>query len=453
MKLKLKPQLLLVALFLVSLLALAEAQTVQTIRGQVIDRDAKSPIIGATVVISGSDPLIGSSTDPNGYFTLKNVPIGRVDLKITAIGFEETTAPNILVISGKETQINFELVESVTNLEEVTVTAGGDIPEVNNDLAVVSARTFDMEQTTRFAGSRNDPARMATNFAGVSGANDARNDIIVRGNSPNGVLWRLEGIDIPSPNHFSSFGSTGGPVSMLNYNTLAKSDFMTAAFPSEYGNALAGVFDLRLKNGNNGKREFLGQVGFNGFEFGAEGPFSKNSNASYVANYRYSTLGVFKAIGINFGTGTAVPEYQDLNFKINLPTEKSGTFTVFGLGGKSNIELLGSEVNLDEESESDLYGDENIDIYNKTNTGVLGISHTYFFSPNTSYKLSVAATHQKEEVLIDSISVDRDIITRNNSINMRQNTYSAHLMFNHKFNAKNNLVAGVITNIYDINFA
>ncbi|MDW7690549.1 TonB-dependent receptor [Flammeovirgaceae bacterium SG7u.111] len=430
------------------------SQSVQTIRGQITDKDAKSPIIGATVTVVGSDPLIGAATDPNGYFTLKNVPIGRQELKISAIGYEEMIVPNILVLSGKEAQVNLQLVESITELSEVVVTANdGGIDDLNNDLAVVSARSFDMEQTARFAGARNDPARMATNFAGVSGANDARNDIIIRGNSPNGVLWRLEGIDIPSPNHFSSFGSTGGPVSMLNYNSLAKSDFMTAAFPSEYGNALAGVFDLRMKNGNNGKREFLGQIGFNGFEFGAEGPFSSKSKASYSVNYRYSTLGVFKALGINFGTGSAVPQYQDLNFKINLPTKNAGTFTVFGLGGDSNIELLGSEVDVASEKEDDLYGDENIDIYNKTKTGVFGVSHTYFFTPNTSYKLSVAATHQKESVEIDSVSVeDRSQIIHNTSINNRQNKYSAHLMFSHKFNAKDNLLVGSIVDIYDIKF-
>jgi hypothetical protein len=148
---------------------------------------------------------------------------------------------------------------------------------------------------------------MASNFAGVSGANDARNDIIIRGNSPSGLLWQLEGLNIPNPNHFGSLSSTGGPVSMLNNNVLDKSDFMTSAFPAQYGNALSGVFDLSLRNGNNEKYEFLGQVGFNGFELGAEGPFSKNSKSSFLINYRYSTLALFQQIGINFGTGSATP--------------------------------------------------------------------------------------------------------------------------------------------------
>lgn len=142
-------------------------------------------------------------------------------------------------------------------------------------MATVSARSFTVEETSRYAGSLNDPSRMAANYAGVSSTSDARNDIIIRGNSPLGVLWRLNGMEIPNPNHFGSLGTTGGPVSILNNNLLDKSDFLTGAFPAEYGNALAGVFDLQMRSGNNEKTEFLGQVGFNGFELGAEGPIGK----------------------------------------------------------------------------------------------------------------------------------------------------------------------------------
>ena len=194
----------------------------------------------------------------------------------------------------------------------------------SNEFTFLSARGFDADETRRYAGSRQDPARMASNFAGVSGQNDGRNDIIIRGNSPTGLLWRLEGADIPNPSHFGALGATGGPVSILNNNTLDKSDFLTGAFPAEYGNALAGVFDLQMRSGNTEKREFLGQVGFNGFELGAEGPLKKGSRASYMVNARYSVLSVVSKLGVNFGTGTAVPNYQDVTFKLHLPTAKAG---------------------------------------------------------------------------------------------------------------------------------
>jgi len=196
-------------------------------------------------------------------------------------------------------------------MDEVVVKAGGNPQDAINELAMVSSRGFDMEETNRYAGSRNDPARMAQNFAGVSGANDSRNDIIIRGNSPTGVLWRLEGIDIPNPNHFGAMGTTGGPVSILNNNLLCKSDFMTSAFPAQYGNATAGVFDLSMRKGNAHRREHLVQMGFNGFELGTEGPLGGENGASYLINYRYSTLALMQNIGLSPGTGDAIPYYQD----------------------------------------------------------------------------------------------------------------------------------------------
>lgn len=433
------------------------AQTTQSVRGLIVDADSKFPIIGASVVVVGSEPLNGAATDENGYYLIQNVPLGRHTLKVTAVGYEEIMSSNALVIAGKQLELNFEMKEDLTQLEEVVVTASSDKSELNNDLAIVSARTFNVEETSRYAGARNDISRMAQNFAGVSNVNDARNDIVIRGNTPAGLLWRLEGIDIPSPNHFASFGSTGGPVSMLNNNNLTKSDFMTAAFPSNYGNAMSGVFDLQMRNGNKLKGEYLGQIGFNGFEFGAEGPLKKGSQASYIVNYRYSTLGVFKKLNINFGTGSATPNYQDINFKVNLPTRNAGRFTIFGVGGGSDINFLGSETDFSKKS-TNLYGVENQDLFNKSDVFVTGVSHSYFFNEKTSYKVVVASSVLKTKVQIDSITWSADAVPQllgkdrwYNQL-LKQNAINTHLLVNHKFDARNNLTAGIILNSYKVNF-
>jgi hypothetical protein len=181
------------ALFVLFVLftALGIAQDLKNIRGQIVDKDSKYPIIGANVMVVNSDPPIGAKTDDNGYFTLENVPLGRASIRISFIGYKDAYANDILIIAGKENQLNIELEEKVNEIKEVTVTDKTEKGNAKNEFATVSARSFDVEQTSRFSGSRNDPARMASNFAGVSGANDARNDIIIRGNSPTGLLWRL----------------------------------------------------------------------------------------------------------------------------------------------------------------------------------------------------------------------------------------------------------------------
>ncbi len=443
-------------LFIIFLLCVtvSQAQDVKNIRGQVVDKDSKYPIIGSNVMIINSDPMIGAKTDENGYFTLVGVPLGRVSIRISYMGYKDAFANDILVIAGKEVQLNIELEEKVNEIKEITVTdnkvaKGGP----KNEFATVSARAFDVEETSRFSGSRNDPARMASNFAGVSGANDARNDIIIRGNSPTGLLWRLDGLDIPSPNHFASFGSSGGPVSMLNNNTLARSDFFTAAWPAEYGDALSGVFDLKMRNGNKDKYEFLAQLGFNGIEVGAEGPFAKNkSNATFLINYRYSTLGLFKLMGATtFLAGGAVPEYQDLSFKIDVPTKKAGTFRLFGLGGLSSISLLGSQA---QTGGSNLYGNENQNIFNKVQTGILGFSHNYFITPKSFFRTTIGVSHQTQRADIDTIGIiNRSDVVEYEKVYLRQNKYTVHLLYSNKLDAKNTIMAGIISNIYDVKFS
>src|SRR5690606_11423191 len=380
----------------------AFGQSTQTIRGKAVDEISKTPLIGVNLMVIGTcDQLLGSSTDVDGNYRIENVPVGRQTLKITYIGYDEQLLPNIVVTAGKEVILNLTLTESISQLNEVVVVANtkDDKTATNNEFAIVSARSFNLDDTKRYAGALGDPSRMAANFAGVIGGDDSRNDIVVRGNSPTGMLWQLEGLNIPNPNHFGSLNSTGGPVSMLNNNNLDKSDFMTSAFPAQYGNAVAGVFDIRLRDGNNQKSEFLAQMGFNGFELGAEGPLSKNHKGSYLVNYRYSTLGIFDALGIEFGTGSNVPLYQDLNFKVSFPTKNNGKLSIFGLGGISEIDLLGSEADLG--SNTDLYGNENEDGFPRYKTGIAGISFEKNISSKTFMKLTAGVSATEESFTSD----------------------------------------------------
>ena len=435
--------LFLVFVLLTSLPAFAQTAT-QTLRGKITDEVSKTPVIGATVLVIMPDAQtpLGTSSDVNGDFKLTQVPLGRQTLRISYIGYEEIVLPNVVVTAGKEVILNVSLTEKVSNLNEVTVTydRSKDNTVTNNELSTVSTRSFNIDDTKRYAGSLGDPSRMAANFAGVVSGNDSRNDIVVRGNSPSGMLWQLEGLNIPNPNHFGSLSSTGGPVSILNNNVLGKSDFMTSAFPAQYGNGVAGVFDLKMRNGNNEKSEFLGQVGFNGFELGAEGPFSKTSKASYLINYRYSTLGAFKALGINFGTGNAVPNYQDLNAKIFIPTGTKGRFSVFAVGGRSDITLNGNDTDT---TKTDLYGDENSNSRLTYATNIAGASYEYNLSPRTFAKLTLGLSTTNQQFEGDSISPVTRQAFLNGQASFKTRKYSAVLAVNHKFDARNSLNSGV----------
>ncbi len=414
----------------------------QTIKGVVSDKHSQYTLPGASVVRIGSDTVIGTSTDAFGEFRLEGVPLGRQSIQVSFIGYEAVIIPNLMVLTGKEVNVEVQLIEKVSELEEVVISTEADKRESLNKMATVSTRTISIEEAGKYAGSTGDPARMAQNYAGVSGANDARNDIIIRGNSPTGVLWRMEGIDITSPNHFSSLGTTGGPVSMLNLNNLSNSDFMTSAWSAEYGNALSGVFDLQLRDGNRDKHEHIFQVGFNGFELGSEGPFVKGKRASYILNYRYSTLAVMSALGMDLGVGTAVPQYQDLTFKVNIPTEKAGRFSLFGIGGISYIEF-----DTDTAEEDNLYFAPNTQAKIDSKTGIAGISHKYFFNENTYSKLVLSVSGTKDGTQIDTLN--NGVATRFFGQTNQQLKYSANYKLNKKFNARNTFTIGAIYDQYN----
>lgn len=313
------------------------AQNGQTIKGNVQDNEIKFPLEGAVVVLFKDSTMISNAkVDSNGFFRMEHVAIGKYKIFASYLGYKDVTLFNIEVNSGKETQLQIFMEPSHKSLQEVKITSSK--LDVNNEMALVSARTFDPGEASRYTASRDDIARMATNFAGVRGSDDSRNDIVIRGNTPNGIVWRIEDLDVQNPNHFASFGSTGGPVNIINNKLLARSDFMTAAFPADYGNGISGVFDLRLRNGNKDKHEFTTQIGILGLEATAEGPINKKTKSSYTFSYRYSTLALMNALGLNFGV-SGTPAYQDVNLKLHFPINTKSEINVFALAGKSDYAL------------------------------------------------------------------------------------------------------------------
>lgn len=403
----------------------AQDQLTQNLRGTLVDFDTQIPIVGAKIILPETNPLKGAITDDNGDFKIEDVEVGRVALRITAVGYQEISMPSVLIESGKEKILNLQMTPDVTILTKVEVNSQKDKSEALNKMATTSAKTFSVEETNRYAGSFNDPARMASGFAGVTGNAEGDNDIVVRGNSPRGILWRLDGIDIPNPNHFSDNGATGGPINALNGAVLANSDFFSGAFAPEYGNALSGVFDVKMRQGNNEKREYTFQVGALGVESTLEGPFKKGYRGSYMVNYRYSTLSLMDKAGIlDFG---GVPVYQDAAFKFNFPTKKAGTFSLIGLGGASKI------IQTDEnDSTGQVYG-----IYDfKANLGMVGLKHTYIVNPKVYLKSYVSASTQYNGGEGQFLNSDSILFTSERE-GFTDNNIKAQTIANYKFNQKN----------------
>lgn len=419
-------------LLLLMLLPLSLFGQTSSIKGVVLDQQSEMPIIGATVVLvqAGTDgPAIGAMTDTEGNFALRNVPTGRQVIRITYLGYEPMTVPNVLVNAGKEVQLNLKMQESYTKINEVTITAKVDKDKPVNELATVSARQFDVESVQRYSGGRSDVSRLVANFAGVATSNDARNDIVIRGNSPTGVLWRMEGIPIPNPNHFSTLGTTGGPVSALNPNLIATSDFLTGAFPAEYGNALAGVFDINLRRGNKDRSEFMFQLGaFTGFEGMAEGPLGKNKKGSYVVAYRHSFVEVASAAGMNVGTA-AIPRYKDLTFNVDFGNSKTGKWSVFGIAATSAIDFIGAELDT-----TDLFANPNKNSYNVSGFGVFGIKNNLLLNDHAYIRTVLSASYASNTFTSEDLELREadGRLLQTNDVSDRMITYRLSSYYNNK---------------------
>ncbi len=419
---------------------LSAQQLGQAIRGTVIDEDTHVPLIGASVIVLNSSPLKGATTDVEGRFSIPGIPVGRHSLQVQYMGYEPRVVSEINLGSAREVVLGITLMESAQKLEEVVVKANNQGSEPNNEMAVVSTRSFSLEQSDRFAASINDPSRMALSFAGVNLTNDISNEIVIRGNSPRGLLWRMEGIEIPAPNHFSIDGVNAGNISILSNNLLDQSDFSTGAFPAEYGNALSGVYDIGLRKGNDQKRQYTVQIGFLGVEASAEGPFVKGKRSSYLINYRYSTLALFKAAGANL-QGDLYTSFQDVNMKLNFPTKKAGVFSVFAIGGLSNA-YFEPQADSSKWAANGVWDQDRVRQDNKMSFLVSGVTNRYIINERNYVRSTLAFTHNGS-TLIHSYLTDSMTLEEFWNLNINNNAFRAAVQFNTKLNSKHHLRYGL----------
>ena len=416
----------------------AQERPSQTLRGSIIDKSIKTVLAGATIELIGDINKNTIATN-DGSFKFDFIPVGRYTIRVSFVGYKTITIPNIPLESGKETFLSLELEEDVTNNKEVIVQSGQNKTRPINDAALVSGRMFSVEETRRFAAGLNDPSRIAASFPGVSSSGD-NNALSIRGNSPNGLLWRMEGVEISNPNHFARVGTSGGGISILSAQLLANSDFLTGAFPAEFGNALSGVFDIRLRKGNNSKREFSFSASTIGIDLTTEGYFKKGSKSSYLVNYRYGFLTLMEQLG--FKISDASTRYQDLSYHINLPTKNAGTFSFFGFGGLSRQHrvALNDSINFIQNPST------RSGALDLSNTGAIGLVHTIRIgnktSLNTTYS-SNGTNYREEDNFYNKISGPL-IVTRNNRF--RETNAILSIVATHKLSKKNVLKIGFNTN-------
>ncbi|RUT78990.1 TonB-dependent receptor [Ancylomarina longa] len=406
----------------------------QTIKGKIIDESSLKPLSFATIVIIGTEPVIGTTSDIDGNFIIRNVPIGRYDLKISFLGYEPIIKPEVVVTSVKEVVVNAGLTESSASLDEIVIKPRVVKEKPINRMATVSSRMLSVEEANRYAGGFDDPARLASSFPGVA-SSVGNNAIIIRGNAPKFLQWKIEGVEIPNPNHFADLAAFGGGgLTALSSNLLANSDFYTGAFPAEYNNALSGVFDMQMRDGNNSDYEHSVETGLIGLGFASEGPLGKKNKASYRVNYRYSTLGLISSLLPEDAQGT---NYQDLSFKFKIPTKKAGLFSIWGIGLIDKSGTTPEKDVLLQNYYQDIE-DQNVKQY----MGAVGLNHRIILKNSAYINSTLAFSKNGIDLKTDRLNSSTQLQAENEIKNTNYNiTFKSFL--NKKFSAKHTNKTGV----------
>ncbi len=323
----------------------------QSIIGRIKESLSQQPISQANVSLySGSELIKGAVSDSLGSFLIKDVEPGRYKLVTSFTGYLSFES-ELLVVSGKKQSLEIFLQESQRMLEEVVISP--------QSVSLTNTTSISIEKTLRVPANFFDPVRMLTSYPGVVATNDQANSIVVKGYSPNGILWRLQGLDIINPNHLANAGtfsdkpiSSGGGVNVLSAQLLDRTDFYSGTMPVQYGNALSGAMDMTLRPGSSDKMQYTAQASLIGLDMAAEGPLPKLKKSSFLVNYRYSTVGLLSKMGVDFG-GESI-SFQDFSFHLTLPGAKGGNLSAFGFGGISSNDFKAKSEN-EWEEEKDRY--------------------------------------------------------------------------------------------------
>jgi hypothetical protein len=409
------------------LLLLAIPVEAQFINGYIIDADTKQPLKGVIVSISGLN--INTESDSIGFWSMQT-PVGTYSVRFQLLGYESVIVSDVSVSAGKQRSLPVNMKESLTVLDEVVIT-----PDARS-YGQISRLQINPAELSHVPGHANDPVRMLTAMPGINNTGDERNDLVVRGNSAIGVLWRIEGVEVFNPNHYALSGASGGAVSLLNKDILGVSSFYTGAFPAEFGNVFSGVFDVNFREGNANKYELSTEINNMDLNVVAEGPIPvKNRKSSFVAGFRQSTIPAFDIINKKYRELLgATPVFTDFSFKL-VSRNKSGAKTVFwGMAGKSVLDLpanTGSNATPQ-------------NILAQTITASSGLSHQFFIGKKVNVKAMLGTSYLKTDNGMSSGLYKYQIVDNSKSL-------SLGITSDIKLNRKNVLKEGINIRFMDLN--
>lgn len=416
-------------------------QNIGSLTGTVIDSESGLPLEGATVTVDKSNFF--AVTDQNGFFEIVDLPTTTYNITARFIGFKIQTKFNIIVKSAGNRSLDFVLSPMPDKLDEVIL---NESPFKTSIETPLSTQTFSAVEIETYPGGNNDITRVIQSLPGISpSVGGFRNDIIIRGGGPNETVYYIDGIEIPNINHFSTQGSSGGPVGLVNISFIKDVTLSTSSFGAEYDNALSGVLAFNQKDAN--KEKLVGNFRLGSSEAGLtiEGPI--NNKSSFILSLRRSYLQfIFKAFGFSF-----LPDYWDYQFKLNHEIDSNNSVKLIGIGSIDKLTV----------NEPDKFNFENQSVIEQIpltnqNTETFGLTWRRIYkSMNGFFDLSISNNNLNNNFIRYKDNLTKSDPTYSNI--SRENETKLRFISNHNFNDLKfsfgfNLTSAKYTNNTKFNF-
>ena len=416
-------------------------QNIGSLTGTVIDSESGLPLEGATVTVDKSNFF--AVTDQNGFFEIVDLPTTTYNITARFIGFKIQTKFNIIVKSAGNRSLDYVLSPMPDTLDEVIL---NESPFKTSIETPLSTQTFSAVEIETYPGGNNDITRVIQSLPGISpSVGGFRNDIIIRGGGPNETVYYIDGIEIPNINHFSTQGSSGGPVGLVNISFIKDVTLSTSSFGAEYDNALSGVLAFNQKDAN--KEKLVGNFRLGSSEAGLtiEGPI--NNKSSFILSLRRSYLQfIFKAFGFSF-----LPDYWDYQFKLNHEIDSNNSIKLIGIGSIDKLTV----------NEPDKFNFENQSVIEQIpltnqNTETFGLTWRRIYkSMNGFFDLSISNNNLNNNFIRYKDNLTKSDPTYSNI--SRENETKLRFISNHNFNDLKfsfgfNLTSAKYTNNTKFNF-
>ncbi len=333
--------------FLLLLFAPASAQPYRgSVTGRVVDSKTGEGISDVHVLVKEL-PAVGTATNVDGDFRFDGLAVGTYSLQVSAVGYAPQIVTNVVVTTGRATPLTVRLDETTIELEGVT--AEGSYFARAQAMSPVSANVVQRSEVLRSPGGLQDIQRVVQMFPGVASSTDNLNELIVRGGAAYENLTMMDGMEVPSINHYPNQFNSAGPINMINADMIEDAQFSAGGFPVQYGDKASSALSLTIREGNRGAG-ISSKSTFNMAGIGTliEGGFA-DGHGSYIFSARNSLLEVIdRIIGLSTLSLTAVPKYWDAQGKFAYDLSTQTKLSLEFLYGDSRINLAGDPKEEDE---------------------------------------------------------------------------------------------------------